>query len=236
MYHCNDIVNYVQETKMILYHGSVTIIEKPIYHGGKATNDYGYGFYCTENIDLAKEWACTNNETNGYANKYELDLDKLNVLDLTSKEYSVLNWIAILLKFRQFDISSDILMAAKEYLLKNFYIDVNKYDVVIGYRADDSYFRFARDFISNTISVEKLAKAMELGMLGKQIVLISEKAHKEIKYISTETADHTIFYTRRVARDKKAREDYLKSSKDVLSGLYIKEIMIKGLKNGDKII
>ena len=85
---------------MILYHGSTSIIEKPIYHGGKENNDYGYGFYCTEYIDLAKEWACINNETNGFANKYEIDLNNLNVLDLTSNDYSVLNWIAILLKFR----------------------------------------------------------------------------------------------------------------------------------------
>lgn len=221
---------------MVLYHGSINIIEKPIYHGSKGTNDYGYGFYCTENIDLAKEWSCVNNETNGYANKYELDLNKLNVLDLTSKEYSILNWIAVLLKFRQFDISSDIAKEAKNYLIKNFYVDITKYDVVIGYRADDSYFRFAKDFISNTISVQKLAKAMELGNLGKQIVLISEKAHNEIKYISSEIADHTIFYTKRVSRDKKARENYLKSSKNALSGLYIREIINKGLKNGDKIL
>ena len=134
-------------------------------------------------------------------------------MDLTSKKYSILNWIAILLKFRRFDVLSDIQIEAKEYLLKNFYIDVTKYDVVIGYRADDSYFKFAKDFISNTISVQKLASAMELGGLGKQIVLISEIAHNEIKYISSEVADHKVYYTKRVTRDKKAREDYLKSSK-----------------------
>ena len=54
-------------SKLIIYHGSENIIEKPYYHGGKKENDYGYGFYCTENIELAKEWACSNNETNGFA-------------------------------------------------------------------------------------------------------------------------------------------------------------------------
>ncbi len=43
---------------MIVYHGSDHIIEKPVFHGSKHTNDYGYGFYTTESIDLAKEWAC----------------------------------------------------------------------------------------------------------------------------------------------------------------------------------
>ena len=56
---------------MQLYHGSETIIEKPLYRGGKSTNDYGRGFYCTENIELAKEWACANNNS-GYANIYSM--------------------------------------------------------------------------------------------------------------------------------------------------------------------
>ena len=40
---------------MLVYHGSDHIIEKPVYHGSKRTNDYGYGFYTTESIELAKE-------------------------------------------------------------------------------------------------------------------------------------------------------------------------------------
>ena len=46
-------------SKLVLYHGSPGIIEKPVFGKGKAYNDYGRGFYCTEHIELAKEWACT---------------------------------------------------------------------------------------------------------------------------------------------------------------------------------
>ena len=46
---------------MIVYHGSDHIIEVPVFNGSKRTNDYGYGFYTTENPELAKEWACTAN-------------------------------------------------------------------------------------------------------------------------------------------------------------------------------
>ena len=46
---------------MIVYHGSDHIIEVPIYNGSKRTNDYGYGFYTTESLELAKEWACSDN-------------------------------------------------------------------------------------------------------------------------------------------------------------------------------
>ena len=170
-------------TELTIYHGSKEIIEKPVYHGGKAENDYGFGFYCTQNLELAKEWSCSNNEDNGFVNKYIIDTEDLKILDLTKGEYTILNWIAILLKFRTFDITNEISMQAKEYLLENFYIDVEQFDIVIGYRADDSYFSFARDFINNTISIRQLNKAMELGELGKQVVIISKSAFERFKFI-----------------------------------------------------
>ncbi len=43
--------------KKTLYHGSDHIISTPQFHGGKPHNDYGYGFYCTESCEMAKEWA-----------------------------------------------------------------------------------------------------------------------------------------------------------------------------------
>ena len=173
---------------MIIYHGSKDIIEKPEFGKGNKKNDYGLGFYCTENVELAKEWACSNNETNGYANQYEIDLTDYRILDLREEKYSILNWMALLLKFRTFDVNTPISAQAKEYILENFYVDVGEYDVIIGYRADDSYFSFAKDFINNTISVEQLAEDMRLGELGIQIVLKSEKAFDTIKFISYELA------------------------------------------------
>ncbi len=223
-------------TKLIIYHGSKYIIEKPYFHGGKATNDYGFGFYCTKNLDLAKEWSCNNNENNGFANKYSIELSGLKILDLTDKRYSILNWLAILLKFRTFDLNNEISLQAKEYLLKHFYIDVNNYDIVIGYRADDSYFSFARDFINNTISLRQLSKAMELGQLGKQVVIISKLAFEKLHFEGFEIADRLIYYTKRKARDEKAREDYLKrlkNSKALINDIFMIDIMRKGLKDGN---
>ena len=43
--------------KKLLYHGSDHMIPKPEYGLGNYNNDYARGFYCTENIELAKEWA-----------------------------------------------------------------------------------------------------------------------------------------------------------------------------------
>ena len=46
-----------------LYHGSEKIIQKPIYGQGKKYNDYGLGFYCTDSIDMAKEWGVKRIQT-----------------------------------------------------------------------------------------------------------------------------------------------------------------------------
>ena len=223
---------------MIIYHGSKDIIERPEFGKGNRKNDYGLGFYCTENVELAKEWACSNNETNGYANQYEIDLSSYKVLDLREEKYSILNWMALLLKFRTFDVNTPISVQAKEYILENFYVDVEEYDVIIGYRADDSYFSFAKDFINNTISVEQLAEAMRLGELGIQIVLKSKKAFDMVKYVSYELAESKEYYVKRVSRDKKARETYLSGHRQnlVTDGLFVMDIIRKGLKNGDKIL
>lgn len=226
-------------SKLIIYHGSKDIIKKPYYHGGKAENDYGYGFYCTESLELAKEWACSNNEQNGFSNKYSIRLEGLKILDLTDKKYSILNWMAILLKHRTFDLGNQISRQAKEYLISNFYIDVSAYDIVIGYRADDSYFSFARDFVNNTISVRQLSEAMDLGQLGKQFVIISPTAFERLKFEGFEVADKLVYFAKRKTRDEKAREDYLKrtrNAKALVEDVFVIDIIRRGLKNGDSIL
>ena len=112
---------------MIIYHGSKDIIEKPEFGKCNKKNDYGLRFYCTENVELAKEWAYSNNKTNGYASQYELDLSDCKVLDLKENKYSILNWMAILLKFRTFDVNTPISAQAKNYIVENFYVDVDEY-------------------------------------------------------------------------------------------------------------
>lgn len=198
----------MKKQELIIYHGSVSIIEKPRYGFGKPYNDYGLGFYCTESLELAKEWAVTNTQ-NGFANKYLLNAEGLKILDLT-KTGNVLHWITILLKNRFFNTKNDIAKNGKEYLIKHFSLPVEQYDVIKGYRADDSYFAYAEGFLNNTISVRTLKKALKLGNLGEQIVLVSKKAFSQISYLGYEEADHTINYLKREKRNNEAREDYIK--------------------------
>ena len=210
---------------MILYHGSEKIIENPVYGKGNIRNDYGRGFYCTENEELAKEWACSNNK-NGFANKYELDLKGLNILYLNSENYNILNWLSILTKNRTYWENSTISEVAKKYLTENFMIDTTDYDVIIGYRADDSYFSFARDFVSGTISYRQLSEAMRLGELGEQVVLISKLAFDKIIYISSSPADTHIYYTRKKERQTKKIEN-------LENELFMIDIIREGMKQND---
>lgn len=221
--------------KMIVYHGSSKIIEKPVFGMGNPNNDYGLGFYCTESAELAKEWACSA-ESDGYANKYSLDLTGLSVLTLTNGEYNILNWLFVLLENRQFRISGDIAIQAKEYIFNNFAVAYKNYDVIKGYRADDAYFSFANAFLNNTISVSQLEKAMVLGKLGEQVVAISQKAFDALEFIDASAAPNETYLPKKIARDSAAREEFRKekSRGSVLTEKYILDIIREGWKNDDE--
>jgi hypothetical protein len=220
--------------KEIVYHGSDHIIEKPEFGQGSLHNDYGRGFYCTKSIELAKEWACGKGN-NGYANKYELNMDGLKVLNLNGEPYNILNWLAVLTRHRTYWQSSSISSDAKEYLQKNFYVDISEYDVVIGYRADDSYFTFAQDFVAGAISLEKLKRAMHLGELGEQIVLVSKRAFTHISYVGNEEADAAVYFDLKNDRDKRAKSAYRRDKVTAagVNELYMLDIIRENIRNGD---
>ncbi|MDR0490974.1 MAG: DUF3990 domain-containing protein [Oscillospiraceae bacterium] len=190
-----------------IYHGSQLIIKKPVFGEGNPKNDYGLGFYCTHEIDLAKEWACTE-ENSGYANQYELDSTGLSVMRLSGEDYNIINWLAVLLNNRIFRISSDVAAEGKSFLLDKFLPDTATFDVIIGYRANDSYFSFANAFLNNTLSLAQLNKAMYLGKLGEQTVLKTKKSFEQIRFIRSEAAAREIYYPMKSARDREARLDY----------------------------
>ena len=217
-----------------LYHGSCKIIEKPVFGKGKRYNDYGLGFYCTDSLEMAKEWGVSRDK-DGYANCYELDCEDLRILDLNGPQYCILHWLAVLLENREFDVPSALALEAKEYILKHFSVDYKDYDAIIGYRADDSYFSFAQDFINGTISYRQLNKAMHLGKLGQQFVLKSQKAFDRIRFTGYEMAEHEEWYARQQARDQKARRQYfdVERFKRQRGDLYIMQIMDEEMEPND---
>lgn len=220
------------EKIITLFHGSEKVVEEPTFGLGKTTNDFGLGFYCTETEDLAKEWAVSSLR-DGFSNRYTLDTEYMNILNLNSPDYTILNWIAVLVEHRVFALKTPIARKAKRYLIDNFVINVNAYDLITGYRADDSYFDYAETFLNNGISVEQLARAMKLGRLGEQIVLKSKFAFSRIQFDGFDVAEKEEFYVLRKARDDEANQLYLNMLEEESDGLYIQDIIRGGITNDD---
>lgn len=218
---------------MILYHGSANVIEKPELGKGNRKNDYGLGLYCTEHLELAKEWACSTGK-DGFVNCYELNGTDLSICDLTS--HHILNWMAILLENRTFDLSAGLASVANDYILKTFLPEYRDFDIIRGYRADDSYFSFAKAFLNNSLSLEELAKAMKLGKLGEQVVLKSEKAFSALTFREASPVDSSIYHSKWARRDFNAREEYqkIKNESNPLEGTYILDIIRQQWKNDDE--
>ena len=202
---------------------------------GKVHNDYGSGFYCTESVELAKEWACKEMGIDGFANQYTLNLNDLKVLDLSDEKYSVLNWLAVLAENRDFKTTLPIAKEGKEYLIKNFGIDIKQYDVIKGYRADDSYFAFARAFVNNQININDLEKAIKLGKLGEQIVMKSQNAFESLEYVGYEKAESNKYYHKRMKRNLVANDEFVKLLHHTdIYGMHMIDMMRKGIKDGDE--
>lgn len=195
------------EHPLTLFHGSSHIVEQPVFGKGNPRNDYGLGFYCTESLDLAKEWGVSD-ESDGFANEYELDTNGLSLLNLNGGDFTILNWLAVLLENRTFRISGDIAPLAKEFILDRFAVGYRSFDLIRGYRADDSYFSFANAFLNNALTLGRLEQAMALGNLGEQVVLASERAFSQLRFRTSHLAERSLYYPRKVARDNEARSIY----------------------------
>lgn len=195
-------------TPLALFHGSSRVVSHPSLAQGRPRNDFGRGFYTTSSRALACEWACQRG-FDGFVNSYTLWPDGLNVLDLLDGTHNTLEWVALLLKYRQFDLRLPTAALARSVLVERFCPDLSSVDVVVGYRADDSYFSFARAFVENALPLAALEEALVLGELGEQTVLVSGKAFGNLTFDGYETVSAKQHYPSFLNRDNKARADYL---------------------------
>ena len=231
-----DMRSFDEPEVIDIYHGSPKVIEQPVFGAGKVHNDYGRGFYCTEHAELAKEWACSS-DNDGYANHYQLATKGLTVLNLNTPEYNILNWLAILLENRKFNVAEGLPQRARAYILENFKVDYKKYDIIIGYRANDSYFSYAGDFVNGTLSLSDLSEAMRLGKLGEQVVLKSKKAFESLTFVEAIKASRQEYFAKYKQRDEEARGKYRQIASKPLaeSEIYVIDIIRNNWKNGQGI-
>lgn len=217
-----------------LYHGSNKIVEHPSLTGGQIHNDFGQGFYCTPDMQMACEWACGAREQ-AFVNCYSLEPGfSLEICDLSKANYHVLNWLALLLRNRVFETRHSVPSAIKAYILETFLPDVSFFDIIRGYRADDSYFSIASAFIEGSITLGQLSAALKLGELGEQVFLQSEKAFEALVFTTALPVDRERYLPRRMERDEKARTAFRKMRENTADGILAIDIFREKWTNEDE--
>lgn len=196
LYSCRSIILYMERQ---IYHGSEHIVKKPEFGFGNAYNDFGLGFYCSENARSAAGWA-VRRDRNGFVSSYSINTDRLRIIDLCSSRYTPLHWLAVLFNFREFDLSTATARRAGEYISKNFSVDFQGTDCIIGYRADDICFTIAQDFIDGSLSFQSMRDYLKSDVSARQFVLKSNRAFESISFTGYEPAMSGAYYA----------EDYMK--------------------------
>ena len=90
--------------------------------------------------------------------------------------------------------------------------------------------------MNNVISLRDLERAMQLGTLGEQIVLLSERSFKQIEFVEQEIADYREYYYKRAERDSSAREEYASRKKNLeqlINDVFVLDIIREDMKNDD---
>lgn len=163
-----------------VFHGSDHMIKAPQYLGGKSDNDYGNGFYTTEYEERARSWAVLNgNPEKCIVNVYVLDIDALKILDLN--EHGILAWIAEVAANR--GTNQEAAGIVGERLVELYRPASEGFDIIKGYRADDSYTQVIEAFLLNQINIFEVERLFYKGSLGNQIFLKSERSFQNIKWL-----------------------------------------------------
>jgi hypothetical protein len=201
---------------LALYHGSAKELREPLFGLGNPGNDYGSGFYTSQDFAIAGEWAVRSpleaEGHDGFINEYAFNPKGLTMLDLTQQDID--KWIAILMTHRTGRYSAAQKRIIGEFTARHYAADETRFDVVKGWRANDSYFRFALDYALRFISRDELKQAVALGNLGEQIVLMSRSAFGNISFVKSRPALAKDYYLPALKRDEEARRAY----EDIISG------------------
>lgn len=170
-----------------IYHGSEKTVRQPKFGTGRAYNDFGLGFYCTEYREFAAEWAVASGR-NGFVSAYTLDTAGLRIINLCGPQYNALHWLHVLLNYREFDIPSPLSQQAREYINRYYSLDYQGCDCIAGYRADDVCFAYAREFLSGRISWQRLDAYLRSSSANREFVLKSNRAFDRITFAGHEPA------------------------------------------------
>jgi len=168
---------------------------------GNDRHDYGNGFYLTDDIELAKEWAvCKPNEKNGWVHTYTLHINNLNIF---FQKVDIL----ILMKHRNASDSKRYKMLATKFISK-YDVDISHYDVIRGWRANALYFYIAKEFVRDNVDIAILEELLSLGGLGMQYCIKSKLSYDNLFEVKEElhSIEYYKFNNKYNRRDIKARK------------------------------
>lgn len=107
-------------------------------------------------------------------------------------DFGILAWIAEVVSNR--GVNQDATEILGERLVKRYQVDSDGYDLIKGYRADDSYTQVIEAFLLNQLNLAEVERMFYKGSLGNQIFLKSEKAFRQIRWISAYETEQTSSY------------------------------------------
>ncbi len=154
---------------MILYHGSIELVEKPEIRKGDVYLDFGVGFYTTTSKEQAERWARIkmrrNNTDKGFVSVYEFDLDATKKI-LTIEEFKTADekWLEFVVNNRRGAILN------------------NMADLHIGPVADDNIYQSIRLFETGAYDAEYTVKKLKTEVLHDQWTLHTAKALEHLKF------------------------------------------------------
>lgn len=153
---------------MILYHGSIDIVENPEIRIPSRTLDYGSGFYTTTSFRQAEDWVRRKLNANtlvGYVNVYEFDETLMNSLNAMLFESPTEEWVDFVMNNRT---------------NKDFYHD---FDIVYGPVANDKVYAAFALYEGGIIDKQNLISELKAYKLVDQYLFHTDKAVKTLKFI-----------------------------------------------------
>ena len=153
---------------MILYHGSIEIVDNPEVRIPSRFLDYGYGFYTTTSFKQAEDWVKRKLNTNtpvGYVNIYEFDENLIKSLNALLFDSPTEEWVDFVMNNRT---------------NKDFDHD---FDVVYGPVANDKVYAAFALYEGGIIDKQNLISELKAYKLVDQYLFHTDKALKVVKFI-----------------------------------------------------
>ena len=150
---------------MIVYHGSNTVICQPDVLHSYRPLDFGKGFYVTDNLTQAEQWAIRKcliiGEGTAAVNEYQFNED-YSGLKVKTFDNDLIEWIDFVCLCRD---GSDI---------------YKQYDIIIGRVANDKVFRVVDRYHSSEWDRDKALKEIRVYPNYSQISFVTQKAVDQV--------------------------------------------------------